>query len=315
MKYKCIDCGAIYDEEIQECRDCGGKVRKVNDRNKKSMFVVLAVFVFAIALISLMTCSKKDTTVANVTYDKVESRLVVELEGDKVSDGKRSNYRITLLRNGNVFGSPISRSKVSKVIDAEGTYEVEIRWVNSREDAPELRWNGVRSFVVEGIPVAPLFLSVDVVSKDFKTQSYVVSISMDTSVVPQLETEFSSDGKQYQSSPVFKGLKPGSYTFYARNTRDNSLVNTYRKEMYPIKRDVISDAEINKLLNRIASGDYKAYDAFIAQVEAGQRIKVTGLKNVSNSSELIDYIDATRNQVSVSTKRNADNEIVAIIVR
>ncbi|MGO4906006.1 gliding motility-associated C-terminal domain-containing protein [Flavobacterium sp. W20_MBD1_R3] len=77
----------------------------------------------------------------------------------------------------------------------------------------------VSTITIKAIPLPPVVpTTVSVVQPTCATPSGSISISTQSGV------EYSLDGTTYQSSNIFSGLAPNTYTLYVRNTADNTCV-------------------------------------------------------------------------------------------
>lgn len=322
-KYKCNnkDCGHKFtaDEPCDSCPECGGENISISSgMPKKVKYGIIGGAVFLILMIFFFRDCSDEKTIVNVNFDKSNNKLTVELLGDKVKSGNNFNYKIFIKMNGQDFGKTINNSKLEKIFDMPGTYDIEVKWVNNSEPAPQISWNGLKTFTITEKPNEnqPRILNIKLGATDVKKQLYLsVIVETDTTVLSKSQTEFSQDGSIYQSSNTFSNLSPGKYTFYVRNSSYPNKFDKYEKELMKIQKESPSDAYLNDLLKKIAKRDDIAYDNWIDNVECGIKIPVTGINNIKNSTELIDKIYNDRKSVTVNTKRDANNKIIRIIVK
>jgi hypothetical protein len=132
--------------------------------------------------------------------------------------------------------------------------------------------------------------------------------------VPLNETEFSSDGQHWQSSNTFNNISAGTYTFYARNVRDNDLTDEKQIVLEPfVPTPPPTVAQLNDLLGQMASQNQSAYDNFVKTL--GNNLPVYGASNISNAQELANeaFINSRSFQV-VKIETNSDGEVVSITV-
>ena len=153
--------------------------------------------------------------------------------------------------------------------------------------------------------------SPDRLTKDVKT--YTVTLITEGKKVTLEDTEFSSDGKDWQKSAEFKNVKCGKNTFYARNKRDKSLQE--QKEMHFecfVDVPLPTITQLNELLKQIADCDDTASDEFR---KYGKNLLVVGVADVSNIEQLVR--DACMNGViyiadKIETDKNGN--LMAIII-
>lgn len=316
-KFKCLnpECKHTWTAEDfpNTCPNCqGNEIKEAKQLPKWAYGAGIGLFVL---FFLLRFCSGgSDATTVRVDFDDYTGQLEVSLSGNEVMNSQhKCNYRIGIERNGAPFGNPVKKDVLKRKFDNPGSYTVNVTWIG-KSKMPPLKWSGSKTFFVQEKPQAPFILGVHVMERDVNKKCYTVKIQCDTSIVASHNTEYSQDGNQYKAQPVFNNLKPGDYVFYARNTLDPELVVSYNKTLPNIQKESLSDSKINQLLKAIANGDEAAYKDFVNKVENGKSIPVTGNSNIKNSSALIDYVLTTQEYRSVRTQRDADNQIVKIIL-
>ena len=319
MKYKCKDCEHIFesDQTVFECPQCGGTniVEEGNFFTKYKRPIIIVSIIIAILLLLKLCCGVDGTTV-NVKYDNESQRLEVELEGEKIEQ-----YSIIVIRDGSEFSTKKYKDKpLNFSFDVPGEYRLQVKFVGN-DKMPQIStynkgpWIIPPGETIQG-PITPQILEVRIQNTNTQSRNYTVKVITDINKVPLSDTEFSIDNSNYQSSDIFADLKPGLYTFYVRNAQDQSLINQFQFNLPtpPDPTKVLSDADLNTLLKRIANGDTNAFDRWRKEVDGAQPLPVAGVQFISNSYELAQ--DAiTQNKVyTVRTQRDGNNKIVKIIV-
>lgn len=319
MQYKCSDCKQTWKEEtpIDLCPECGSdNIRQINPMKK--WIPIGAGAVILIIILLLFAGGKSFTTTAYIDFDQSTNRLTVELNGDKVKTDNQCNYRIAIQRNGANFGEAKKTAKLSKVFEEPGSYSIEIKWVNTQDKMPELHWNGPRSFTVAEKQYPPQIVAIIILDQNADKQLYKIRIQSDTGAISAKHTEYSTDGINYQSQPVFSNLKPGDYTFYARNANDISLVASLEESLAVIPKTHPTDAHLCKLLKQTAEGDASAYGNLINIAQTIGNISVSGKDQyIKSFRELINNTFATQNYTPIRTQREGDpktGKILKIII-
>lgn len=321
MKYKCKDCEHVFesDQTVFECPQCGGTniVEDSNFFNKYKRPIIIISIIIAILL--LFKLCRVDGTTINAKYDKVSQRLEVELEGEKVDQ-----YKIIVTRDGSDFSEKKFKDKpINFSFDVPGEYRLQVKYVGKGE-MPQISKYDKGPWIIEppkpgdepiGIQT-PQILEVKIQNTNSKLKTYSVKVITDTKAVPLSDTEFSIDNTNYQSSDIFADLKPGLYTFYVRHTQDQSLINQFQFNLPtpPDPTKVLSDADLNSLLKRIAKGDDKAVEEWKNAVEGPPAIKVAGMEFIDDSYALRQHVRTQEVIVSIRTQRDSNNKILKIIV-
>lgn len=313
-KYQCNECKHVWEQEEwpDSCPDCGSdnfkKASSFSFMSKSGLGIIAAVVVILILIKIIVPPERTEVT---VRFDDYSGKLTVKLEGKKAA----GNYRIHVLRNGADFCDPSQSAQLTKVFESPGSYQVQVRWKGNKTEQPTLVWDGSPNFVVSEKPKAPEIIGIAILKRDFPTQRYQVSVKTDTGLVAASSTEYSVDGVNFQSSPVFANLKPGKYTFHVRNKKNNTMTGALEKELPKISKDAPSDSYINQLLSDIAQGDAAAFGKFVKVVENGNPLPVSdGSGSIQNSRALINYVNATQTVVRVRTTRDANNQIIKLVI-
>lgn len=318
MQYKCSDCKNTWSEETptDQCPECGSdNIRQIRSMKK---WIPIGAGAGLLIIILLLFIPSHRTTTADVDFDQSTNRLTVELSGKQVKTDNQYNYRIGIQRNGANFGEAKKAAKLSKVFDVPGSYSIEIKWINKQDKMPELNWNGPHSFTVAEKQYPPQILSIAILDQNAEKQLYKIRIQSDTGTVSANRTEYSSDGTNYQTSAVFVNLKPGNYTFYARNTHDVSLVATQDYTLPVIPKTHPTDAHLCKLLKQAAEGDASAYGNLVNIAQTIGNVSVSGKDQyIKTFRELINNTFATQNYTPIRTQREGDpknGKILKIII-
>jgi hypothetical protein len=319
MKYKCKDCEHVFesDQTVFECPQCGG-TNIVEDgnfctRNKKLCKILAAVITVLILLLLIPDCKGTKVDVD----DSKKGKIVVSLNGEQVDQ-----YNIIVTRDGSDFSTKQYKDKpVNFNFDVPGEYRLQVKFIGKGK-MPELSSYNKGPWIVEPPkqgqkqvgPAIPQISEVKILNTDTKTKTYTVKIITVVKAVPLTDTEFSVDNSTYQSSDIFADLKPGLYTFYVRNVQDQSLINQFQFNLPPPPSNVLSDADLNNLLARIAKGDIKAFRSWRKNVDGAQPVPVSGVEFISDSYELAQDAITSKRVYSVRTQRDGDNKILKIIV-
>ena len=167
----------------------------------------------------------------------------------------------------------------------------------------------------DGVPHPPQITSIDASPKKLtkEVRTYTVTISTEGKIVTLANTEFSSDGKNWQKSPEFKNVACVKQTFYARNSRNKSLQDK-SEIVFECFHDIPLPTiqQLNDLLKLIADADDDAGDDLR---KFGRNLPVRGVANITNITELIR--DASSNSTiytvqKIETDKNGNLEAIII---
>lgn len=322
MKYKCNDCGHIFEstQTVFECPKCGGvNIAEVGGFFNKYKKIIVIMSVIIAALLLLKMCNSNNETTVNVKYDHTSQRLEVELKGAKIDE-----YNIIITREGDLFTNQKFKDKSLKfTFSVPGEYRLQVKYTGS-DKMPKLSTYPKGPWIVSpqvtgvepaGVPITPQILDVRIQNTNINTNTYTVKVVTNVNAVPLSETVFSLDNSTYQSSDTFNNLSPGFYTFYARNTRDNTLIDQFQFNLpTPPSPTNLSDAELNQLLIRIARGDDNAVRNWREEVEGPPAIIVEGMNFIADSYALRQHVRTQGVIVTVHTQRDGNNKILKIIV-
>lgn len=313
-KYKCQnpDCNHIWEaeEEPFECPACqGSDFIALGGRTKWLSWLGIAAGTVVLLIILIKAIDRNDTTItAKADYNRCT--LTVKIEGKHSKE-----YDIILRKDGVVHGS-VSQKETKTFSNLEGTYALDVRFVGKGK-LPEINtYPKIYTFAKPAAsPEAPQIIALRPTPAKLanSNQTYTVIVITDTAIVPLKETEFSIDGISWQRTVSFKGLKAGTYTFLARNTRDKSLQDSTTLELAKFEpKPLPTKEELNALLARIANQDDGALDEFLYKV--GVDTEVKGVNKISTANELAN--DAYQQHLYYVTDRDVvDNTIVSITVK
>lgn len=313
-KYKCLNpaCGHTWDSDSDpfECPACQGTDIIVEPKPKWLKYLLIGGGILIALILLLKTCPDGKTTV-KTNADQTTSKLTVSIDGEY-----KNEYKIILRKDGIVHGE---RSKRDKAVfsDLDGTYSLDIQFVGTGK-LPQIN-SFQKTFTFTKPPKAPEAPQITNLTKtpDKLTNTvkvYTVTITTDAGIVSLSETEFSKDGEQWQSSNVFKNLSPGTYTFYARNTRDES-----QQDLKQLVLDIFvptpppTIAQLNALLSEIATYNDIATDNMRRLL--GNNLPVKGVPNINNVQQLITDVNNGKHYQVIAIDLNSYNDIVSITVR
>lgn len=318
IKYKCLnpDCNNVWvsSEESFECPVCHGvEFEPIGGGGNRRWLKMagIAVGILVALIVLFKACGNNGDTTVTIDPDQKHCKMTVTLSGDYKDD-----YRIILRKGGAVFGKHERKDKVV-FSDLNGTYSLDVQYVG-KEKLPKI--NGYqRTFTFTKPPEAPEAPQITYLAKtpDRLTKSkkvYTVKVNTDPGIVPISETEFSVDGTIWQKSNVFPNLEADTYTFYARNARDESMQDEKQlvlEAFVPTPPPTV--AQLDNLLKEVMSCDDKASDEMKRLL--GNNLPVHGVSNISNVQQLVTDACVNGKLYKVTNiDLNNDGDVISITV-
>lgn len=318
-KYKCLNpkCNHIWSSEDEpfECPSChNSEFDRIGGSGfssfAKRWWWIGAVLIILIFIMSL--CSGGSSTTVTVKPDYSLRRLTVNIKGQSKDD-----YKIILRKDGIIFGEKSKKEK-AQFTDLEGTYVLDIQYIGSGK-LPKLKpFLHVFNFTKQPqAPVPPQITNIEQnpfkLTKSIKT--YTIIIITDTTTLPVNDTEFSSDGINWNKSNVFRNIKAGTSTFYVRHARASSLTDSKQITLDPfVPTPPPSISELSSLLKEIASGNQDALDKF--KHILGNHMKVNGVNLIKDVQSLSNdaFINGTNYKVTkIEADSNGDISSITVL--
>jgi len=314
-KYKCLNpnCDHLWESDSKpfECPNCHESQFKEIRKPRWSKYLLTGGGILIVLILLLQIDGCKQTTV-KTDADSKKCKLTVTIEGKH-----KNEYRIILRKDGAVYGDHKKKDKVT-FSDLDGTYSLDVQFVG-KEKIPKIN-SFQKTFTFTKPPKAPeppqIINITNTPNKLTKTvQVYTVTVTTDVNIVPMSNTEFSKDGTNWQSKNVFPNLSAGTYTFYARNTRDKSLQDQKRLVLEPfIPEPPPTVAQLNGLINQIANSNQSAYDDFLKIL--GNNCPVKGASSISNALELAnEAFISSRSFTVTNIATNSNGDVLSITVK
>ena len=324
MKFKCINCDKefVSSEKHPECPMCSSHdVERITEFPWKKVLLIGAIVAIVILIIAIFANAGKDEFV-NIVSNKGQNSVVVTISGPHYEE-----YKATLRRERDgktIIGSRkkdkekkqiITTYKELASIETSEKYTLKIEYIGKSEFAEKGKANNKTykySFAkLAAPPTTPQIVKVNISPRKLtkKVKTYTCTIDVDT--VCKDKVEYSIDNSTWQTSNVFKGLQPNTYTFYVRNTKDHNLSDSKSMTLAPYSSAPLPTKDrINELLRKIAqTKDDKSFD-YLREVIGSASI--IGASNISDGNGLINdaYIRGTiYNVESISVKDGVIEEV------
>lgn len=282
-KYRCTNCDYKWEaqDEPFECPKChsaniesGKGGGSFGDALKKFWWVIVAAI--AVAVVAVLLLMPKNSTSVHVDANLEDGVMTVKLAG------KHAGEYVITLNNGERRFATSQDSTTAVFTNLVGEYVIDLIYTGTGE-APKVK-NFERKYVFNSRMETELEDDADNLSIEdldqtmgrttnnpeirrvipspsriSKGESYKITIELSKHGCTAAEAEFSLDNKTWQKSPVFTGLKPGSYDVYARNASNTALTHSTSIMLdEPGAGKCLTTDEVNKLLEGIANYDDKA---------------------------------------------------------
>lgn len=278
----------------------------------------LGAIVILLILILRLCSGDEGTTVPRPKVNEENCCLTVTIQGKH-----KDEYEIVLRKDGAEYGKSQKKSKVTFCVPDTGTYTVYIRFIG-KGNVPKINQTQWPVHFTNPCTPPPMpnilgFSPPDRHKLGKKISVCTVTIIMDTSAgaAPLNEIEFSKDGTNWQDANVFKDMKAGTYTFYARNKRDESLIDEEQWILKPYEScSPPTKEDLNDILEKIADCDDQASDKMKKLLCNNDNLIVKGVANITNMQELV--IDACARSKSYKVTHielNSDGDVLSITVK
>lgn len=258
-KYKCTNCGKIFDEPVAECDECGdeGQIKRV--ASVPSWSFVAAGIVAALILIILVWPSTEYK--AELKPDRVTGDVTIEIAG--LSKSKAKQYKVAVFR-GTQMENIINITASGKVVYPSyqmlenECYTFMIVKAKGHDEAKEVKWS-TQSTYCKPLPPpedeAPMATYSIEWNRNTKPYSHTVTIHVSNR--DKLGEIIYSIGDKSQRDSVFPGLAPGNYEAIVRSGSKSTTLPIILGQISE-PRKPITKAEVQAVLDQVARGEISA---------------------------------------------------------
>lgn len=264
-RFTCKNCGYTFEGDLstRTCCSCGSSDIKVKKGGGIAMpkwvkIVTIAVAIIILIILLLKGCGGSD----KLTVRKIEDGVSVKIEASGVNKNRLKDYKVQMLLGTDVLDTKKFNSKSGlavfpyeimlentcynfRVVYKDGKPVENIHWITSTQCCPPES------------PTAPVIVSADPTGTDRDKKVYTVTIiiadSSNADSYSLLPDGIEPSDDSWQSDNVFKNIKPGSYTAYAKN---GMMVGSYPKFYKDIKElpKELTLPEVQKILDAVCAG-------------------------------------------------------------
>lgn len=315
-KYKCENCGHIFEGDLSttQCPSCGStyikKERNGININWKYVGIAIAILVVIIALFAIPR--KEDKLTASLS--KNGDNIVIKVDGVSASILSK-NYKVLVFDNRNrehgsthfLVTKKVATYPIRKMLEGQ-CYTFNITTKEGKL-IQNVEWdsNG-NEYCAPTIPVFPEIDHIEIGVAD-----HINLVWNDIKVVMVNEGQFfySIIDGQFQSSPIFNNIQPGSYMIVVKNKEGVSvshplILNDIKKLAPPLTlqevqdifdkvadgsmsasaaQDKLAEGNVN-LARAIQPGNIRTLWGVLMEAAMGVKFKVNSFENDPNTNKI-----------------------------
>lgn len=264
-KYKCEDCGHVFEGDLStmQCPVCGSSnIKKATSGPGKKAWIIVAAVLGAIILITLLFNIGSGNDKISASMRVNGEVIVIDVDGVSAT-ALNKEYKVVVYDEQNRphgttgFMNKKKFAQYSMVNMMEGqcyTFNLERKDGNSIKN---LHWQTSHEYCM---PVPPVKPEIDHIEPGIADHTALVW-NIVTVVMKQDEDFTYSIGNNTQKSPVFNGIKPGSYTVTVKNT--DGVKSTQPLVLKDIKKldPPLTLQQVQDIFDKVASGKMSASTA------------------------------------------------------
>lgn len=269
-KYKCEDCGHVFEGDLStmQCPSCGSSnIKKTGGGfsiNKKYWIIAAAVLV----VIGLIAIWPKGGDKIEASMRVNGDAIVIDVAGPSATTLNKE-YKVVVYDEQNRphgttgFMNKRKFAQYSIINMLEGrsyTFNIERK---DNKPIKDLRWKTSHVYCV---PVAPVRPEIDHIEMGIADHTKLVWNKVTIVMKKEGDFTYSLDGNS-QKSPVFNGIKPGSYTVTVKNsegvTASQPLVLNDIKQLPP----PLTLEQVQAIFDKVSSGTMSATAAQVMLAE------------------------------------------------
>lgn len=264
-KFKCKKCDSIFegDASTRICPNCGSNEIKVGKGvtpvPKWLKIVTIAVAIIILIILLLKGCGGSDKLTVRMIKDEVS----VKIEASGVNKNRLKDYKVQMLLGTDVLYTKKFNSKsglaVFPIIMLENTC-CNFRVVyKDGKPVENIHWITSTQYCSGEKPIGPVEPNIADIKRDPDRDNKVYTVTIiiaDSSTADSYSllpkgTEPSEDS--WQSDNVFKNIKPGSYTAYAKNGSKIGERETVFHDIKELPKE-LTLPEVQKILDAVCAG-------------------------------------------------------------
>lgn len=313
-KYTCLDCGHNFEGDLStmECPNCGStNIKKVAGPRIPWKYIGIAAAVLGVLIVIFAISGGEDKLEASL--QERGNMIIIEVDG--VGSAKlEKDYKVVVYDESNKEHGLTAFLKKKKIAQYSKMYMLEGQCYTfniERKDGASiknLRWKTSNEYCV---PVAPVKPEIDHVEPG--VADHVNLVWNNIKVVMKKDGKFSYsiiDG-QFQSSPIFNNIQPGSYTIVVQNEEgvivSQPLILKGIKKLAPPltlqevqdifdkvsnrkmsasdAQDKLAEGSVN-LIKVIQPGDIRTLWGALLEAAMGEKFNVNGFENDPNTNKI-----------------------------
>ena len=265
-KFKCKKCDSIFegDASTRICPNCGSNEIKVGKGvtpvPKWLKIVAIALAVIILIILLLKGCGGSD----KLTVRKIEDGVSVKIEASGVNKNRLKDYKVQMLLGTDVLDTRKFNSKSGlavfpseimlsgtcynfRVVYKDGKPVENIHWITSTQCCPP------------ELPTVPVIVSAKPTDTDTDrdnkvyTVTIIIADSSNADSYSLLPDGIEPSDDSWQSDNVFKDIKPGSYTAYAKNGMMVGSYPVFYGDITELPKELTLQ-EIQKILDAVCAG-------------------------------------------------------------
>lgn len=266
-RFTCKNCGCTFegDASTRTCCSCGSSDIKVKKGGGIAMpkwvkIAAIAVAVIILIILLLKGCGGN----SDLTVRLIDEKPVVKIELSGVNKNRLKDYKVQMLLGTDVLDTRKFNPKSGlaifpyeimlpstcynfRIVYKDGKPVENMRWITTTQKCmPEK----------EKLPEAPVISEIEqIVDRDNKvyTVTIIIADSSNADSYSLLLEGVEPSDDSWQSDNVFKNIKPGSYTAYAKNGMMVGSYPVFYGDITELPKELTLQ-EIQKILDAVCAG-------------------------------------------------------------
>lgn len=312
-KYTCLDCGHNFEGDLStmECPNCGStNIKKAAGPRIPWKYIGIAAAVLGVLIVIFAISGGEDKLEASL--QERGNMIIIEVDG--VGSAKlEKDYKVVVYDESNKEHGLTAFLKKKKVAQYSTMYMLEGQCYTfniERKDGASiknLRWKTSNEYCV---PVAPVKPEIDHIKPGVADHVNLVWNNIEVVMKKDGKFSYSIIDGQFQSSPIFNNIQPGSYTIVVQNEEgvivsQPILLNKIEKLDPPLTLEQVQnifdkvsagtmkiEVALKKLsaghvdLARIVEPDIDSLYGALFEASMGVKFKVNSFENDPNTNKI-----------------------------